>query len=327
MSLKSVWKKLGAAEEAGLLLALAILVLIVGMPHPELFGIGSVKILLRDAAFVGLMAFGMVYLISMIEIDLSIGGMYAVSATSAALMIQAGIDPWPAVLLALSIGTVLGAINGILTALLQVPMIIVTLGTLSVYFGFNLIISGGRPVFGMPRDHLFFRIFGGEFFGLPTPSWVLLIALVILHFVFTKTRFGATVRAIGANVSAAEFIGIRVSRIRIMVTALMGFLCALSGVMALAFFKSVDPSMGIAKELLVIAAVVIGGTSLAGGSGTLIGALIGVFIISIIETGIVFYGIDPNYGRFVTGCVILAAIALDRFLKRRRSARQMQSHM
>ena len=316
-----LWKRLTGFDEAGLVLGVLVLVLAIGIPHPELFSPGSVKTLLRDAAFVGMMVFGMVFLIAMVEIDLSVGGMYAVSATSAALMIKAGIDPWAAFAAALVIGAALGAINGLLTVLLDVPMIIVTLGTLSAYFGLNLIISGGRPIFGMPRDHSFFQFFGGEILGLPTPSWILLIALVGLHFVFKRTRFGATVRAIGANRAAAEFIGIRVGVTRIMVTTLVGVLCAFSGCMTLAFFKAVDPSMGLSKELMVIAAAVIGGTSLAGGTGTLIGALLGVFVISLINTAVVFYNIDPNYSRFVTGCVILGAIALDRFLKRRNAAK------
>lgn len=321
-SLGRIWKRLSSIEEMGLVLAVVILVLAIGIPHPELFSPGSIKTLLRDASFTGLMVFGMVFMIAMVEIDLSVGGIYAVSATSAALLIKAGVDPWAAVGIALAIGAALGAINGLLTVLLDVPMIIVTLGTLSAFFGLNLIISRGHPIFGMPREHPFFAIFGGEFLGLPTPSWVLLASLVILHFVFLHTRFGATVRAIGANRQAAEFIGIRVGRTRILVTALVGLLCAISGCMTLAFFKAVDPSLGHSKELLVIAAAVIGGTSLAGGSGTLIGALLGVFVISLIGTGIVFYGIDPNYSGFVTGCVILGAIALDRILKRRKSARQ-----
>jgi len=315
-------------DEAGLALALVVLVLAIGIPNPEFFELGSVKTLLRQCAFVGIMAFGMVFLVSMVEIDLSVGGIYAVCATSAALLIKAGVDPWASAALALVIGAALGAINGVLTVLLDVPLIIVSLGSLSVFFGINLIISSASAVYGMPREHPFFTFLGGEFFGLPTPAWVLFLAGAVLHFIFFRTRFGATVRAVGANRQAAEFIGINVARTRIYATALVGLLCALSGVLTLAFFKATDPSLGEQKELQVIAAVVIGGTSLAGGSGTLLGALLGVLIISVIDTGVVFFGVDPNYARFVTGCVILAAIALDRVLKRRRRLTDaMQSHL
>jgi ribose transport system permease protein len=317
---RTMLRRLFAIDEIGLILGLILLVLLVGIPNPVLFSLGSVKSILRDGAFVAIMAFGMVYLIAMVEIDLSVGAIYAVSAMVAALMIQAGIDPWLGVLAALLVGVLLGAINALLTILLDVPLIIITLGTLSAYFGFNLIISGAHPVFGLPRDHLFFVIFGGEFLGLPAPTWVMLAIGVILHFVLHRSRFGSTVRAIGSNQHAAEFIGIRLNRIRVITMSLMGLLCAVSGVLTMAYFKAVDPGLGTGRELQVIAAVVIGGTSLAGGSGTLIGALLGVLIISVIQSGIVFFGVDPNYGRFITGVVILLAIALDRILKRRRAS-------
>jgi ribose transport system permease protein len=315
-------------DEAGLVLVFLCLLALIGIPNPELFEFGSIKTLLRQCAFVGIIAFGMVYLVSMVEIDLSVGGIYAVSATSTALLIKSGVDPWFAVPIALCIGTLLGALNGVLMVALDVPLIIVSLGSLSVFFGINLIIVHGSPVYGMPREHPFFTIFGGETLGLPAAVWILLISGVVLHFVFFHTRFGATVRAIGSNRAAAEFIGIKVDRIRILATALLGVLCAVSGIMSLAYFKAVDPSMGGQLELQVIAAVVIGGTSLAGGSGTILGAFLGVLIISVIDSGIVFFSVDPNYARFVTGCVILAAIALDRILKRRRNlADQLQSHL
>lgn len=317
---RDFFQRLTRLDEFGLILALIILILIVGIPNPALFSLGSLKSILRDGAFIAIMAFGMVYLIAMIEIDLSIGALYAICAMVAALLIEAGFDPWIAVFAALLFGACLGALNGWLTILLDVPLIIVSLGTLSVFFGLNLIMSGARPIFGLPRDHLFFVIFGGEFLGLPAPTWVMLILGVLLHIIFFKSRFGATVRAMGSNPKAAEFLGVRMNHMRIAVTAMMGTLCAVSAVLTMAYFKAVDPGLGLQKELQVIAAVVIGGTSLAGGSGTLLGALLGVLIISIIQSGIVFFGVSPNYARFITGVVILLAIALDRILKRRRAA-------
>jgi len=315
-------------EEFGLLLGFVALVLIIGVPHPEFFQLGSVKTLLRQSAFVGILAFGMVFLVSMVEIDLSVGGIYAVSATGAALAIKGGLDPWLAVAMGLCLGALLGAINGVLTVLLEVPLIIVSLGTISVFFGLNFIISGASAVYGMPKAHPFFTVFGGEWLGLPAAAWVLLVVGGVLHVTFQHTRFGATVRAIGSNSAAAEFIGIRVRRTKIWATVLAGFLAALSGVMTLAYFKTADPSMGTGLELQVIAAVVIGGTSLAGGSGSMLGAMLGVLIISVIDSGIVFYGVDPNYARFVTGCVIVTAIALDRAVKRsRRAVDRVQSHL
>jgi ribose transport system permease protein len=311
------WRSL---EDSGLVIVFIAMLLAIGIPYPEFFSFGSVKTILRQSALIGIIAFGMVYLVAMIEIDLSVGGIFAVASTLPAALIKFyHLDPWLAIFLGLVSGVVLGGLNGILTSLLRVPLIIVSLGTLSAYFGLHLILSDGKAIYGLPKDHPFFRFFGGDFLQLPVSVWTAILCAIVLYFVFSHTRFGATVRAIGSNMAAAEFIGVRTGLIRIYATALVGFLCALSGVMTLAYFKSVDTSSGRDLALQVIAGVVIGGTSLAGGSGTIIGAALGVLIITTIDSGLVFYGVNLNYSEFVTGLVIVGAIALDRIVKRRRA--------
>jgi ribose transport system permease protein len=146
--------------------------------------------------------------------------------------------------LALASGIVLGGLNGVLTSLLKVPLIIVSLGTLSAYFGLHLILSDGKAIYGLPKDHPFFRWFGSDLLQLPASVWTAIVCAIVLYFVFVHTRFGATVRAIGSNPAAAEFIGVRTDLIRIYTTALVGFLPAVSGVMTLAYFKAVDTSSG-----------------------------------------------------------------------------------
>jgi ribose transport system permease protein len=314
---RSIWRRLTSFDEAGLLFAFVIMVLVIGVPYPEFFNAGSIEAVLRETTFVAIIAFGMVFLVAMVEIDLSVSGIYAVAGMSTALLIKGGIDPWQAAFIALLAGVAMGALNGLLCNLLEVPLIIVSLGMLSVYFGINLIISHSTAVYGMPRDHSFFTILGGNRFGPPTTVWVSVLVGVILHFVLWHTRYGATVRGIGSNIVAAEFLGIRVARMRVITTTLVGFLAALSGVLTLAFFKTAEPTIGMGLELRVVAAVVIGGTSLAGGSGTILGTALGTLIITLIDSGLVFYGVDTNYSQFVTGIVIVAAIALDRISKRR----------
>jgi ribose transport system permease protein len=317
---KRLGRRRGWREESGLAAVFAIMILVIGVPHPEFFNFGSIKTILRESAFVGIIAFGMVYLVAMVEIDLSVGGIYAVAGTLTAALVKFDqLDPWLAVGGGLAAGLALGAVNGVLTNVIKVPLIIVSLGTLSVYFGLNLIISGGNAIYGMPNTHPFFRIFGSEVLGLPAAVWTAILCAIVLQFVLTRTRFGATVRAIGSNTAAAEFIGVQTGYIRLYATILVGFLAALSGILTLAYFGAVDPSTGRNLGLLVIAAVVIGGTSLAGGSGTIIGTALGVLIITTIDSGLVFYGVNPNYSDFVTGLVIVAAIALDRFVMRRRT--------
>jgi ribose transport system permease protein len=305
-------------EDGGLVIVFVLMVLAIGIPYPEFFSFGSLKTVLRQSALIGIIAFGMVFLVAMVEIDLSVGGIFATASSLAALLIKFyHLDPWLAVAVALLAGVFLGALNGILTGLLKVPLIIVSLGTLSAYFGLHLILSDGKAVYGLPKDHPFFTWFGGDLFELPVSVWTSIGCAIVLYFVFVHTRFGAMVRAVGSNPSAAEFIGININLVRIYTTALVGLLAAFSGVMTLAYFKAVDTSSGRSLGLEVIAAVVIGGTSLAGGSGTIIGAALGVLIITTIDSGLVFYGVNLNYSEFVTGAVIISAIALDRISKRR----------
>lgn len=321
---RGLLSRVGRFEELGLLLALIGLAIVIGIPNPEFFSARSLVTILRQSAFIGIIAFGMVFLIAMVEIDLAVGGIYGISAIAGALLIQGGVDPWIAVLLSIMGATLLGALNGVLANVLEVPLIIVSLGSLSAFRGLGLILSNARPITGMPRTHPFFAFFGANILGVPAPVWVLIIAGIVLHVVLSRTRFGATVRAIGSNQAAANFTGLHVARHRIMVTALVGFLCGLSGTLTLAFFKAADPTLGAGMELQVVAAVVIGGTSLAGGSGSLIGAFIGVLLISTIASGLVFFGVSANWAQFVTGVFILAAIALDRAVKRRRASNSVE---
>src|ERR1700735_2022593 len=305
-------------DESGLVIVFVVMIVAIGIPYPEFLSFGSIKTILRQSALIGIIAFGMVFLVAMVEIDLSVGGIFATASSLAALLIKFyHLDPWLAVAVALLAGVFLGALNGILTGLLKVPLIILSLGTLALYFGLHLILSDGKAVYGLPKDHPFFTWFGGDLFELPVSVWTSIGCAIVLYFVFVHTRFGAMVRAVGSNPSAAEFIGININLVRIYTTALVGLLASFSGVMTLAYFKAVATSSGRSLGLEVIAAVVIGGTSLAGGSGTIIGAALGVLIITTIDSGLVFYGVNLNYSEFVTGAVIIGAIALDRISKRR----------
>ena len=309
------------SEDTGLVVVFLLMLLAIGIPYPDFFSFGSMKTILRQSALVGIIAFGMVYLVAMVEIDLSVGGIFAVASSLPALLMKFyHVDPWIAVAVALAAGVVLGSINGILTSLSEgsadhrVARHIVRLfrsASDSVRRQSDLRAAERSSV--LPD-------FGSDLLEIPASVWTAVVCAIVLYFVFGHTRFGATVRAIGSNPAAAEFMGVRTGLIRVYTTALVGLMAALSGVMTLAYFKAVDTSSGRSLGLQVIAAVVIGGTSLAGGSGTIIGAALGVLIITTIDSGLVFYGVNLNYSEFVTGVVIIGAIALDRVLKRRRAA-------
>ncbi|HEY7014708.1 MAG TPA: ABC transporter permease, partial [Streptosporangiaceae bacterium] len=173
----------------------------------------------------------------------------------------------------------------------------------------------------LPADDPFFTFFGGDLLGVPVAVWVFALAVVVLSLLFTRTRFGARVRAIGSNPEAAEFSGLPLARTRILALALSGLMAGLAAVLALAFFIAGDPTIGQAYELTAIAAAIIGGTPLAGGSGSVVGAATGTLILSVVTAALVFFEIPINWTQFATGGVILIAVASAPLLRRVRARR------
>jgi ribose/xylose/arabinose/galactoside ABC-type transport system permease subunit len=308
-------------EELGVIVALGLLVGLVGAIKPTFVDPDNLLNLSASNAFVGILALGMVFLLAMREIDLSIGWMFNFSAVVAALAIRNGLDPFLAAGLGIAFGAVLGLFNGILAVGLRLPVLIVTLGTLSMYHGLSLVVNESRAV--VPprevRDGPFFNLFTTELFGtIPVVSVVFVVLAVVLHVVLHKTRFGYRTLAIGSNPEAARLAGVPIGRTKIQVLVLMGAVAGLSGVLFVGFRGAVDPNSGADFLLPVIAAVIVGGTPLAGGAGTIFGTLIGVLIIAVIGSGVVFLVIDAVWSTFVTGLVIVVAVGVDQLVRQRR---------
>lgn len=309
-------------DELGVIAALVTLVLVIGAFHPTFLEWAQLVDVVEQAAFVGILACGTTYLLAMRELDLSVGSIYALSIIGAATLMQSGMNPWLGAVAGVVLGTLLGTVNGIICEAIRIPSIITTLGTLSLFRGLALAISDGKNVADLPRAHGFFTIVGGDLLEVPVPVWVLLIVALVLTIVLRSTRFGTTVRAIGSNPEAARFSGISLSRTRVKVLALSGGLAGLSGMLTLAFFASGDPTIGNGYELQAIAAAIIGGTPLRGGSGTVWGSVLGAVILGTVASGLVYFGVPINWNLFATGVVILLAVALDSVLRRRRTTTQ-----
>jgi ribose transport system permease protein len=310
-------------KELGILLVLVGMVAFIAVFNPGFLSVDSLSNAAQRAAWYGIMALGIVFLLSMGEIDLSIGALYAVCINAAAIMMtEWGWDPWLGAAAGVTLGLLLGAFNGVLANLFGLPAIIITLGTLSLFRGLALIISGGRFVYGIPREHAFFEIFGSAPMGVPMVIWVFAALTLILAVVYRSTRYGYLVRSIGSNARAARLSGIPIARMRLITLTLMGGLCGISAMLTLAFFSTADPNLGTGYELQAIAAAIIGGTALSGGRGTVIGAAIGAVVIAVIGSGITRFGISANYSTFVTGAMILLAVGVDALVRRRQERRR-----
>jgi ribose transport system permease protein len=309
-------------DETGVALALLVLVVIVGILRPNFLQPLTLFQQLSGAAFIGMLALGMVFVVVIRDIDLSIGWMFNFSAVIAAKLMVAGVDPWIAAIVGVAFGGLLGLINGTLAVALRIPVIIVTLGTLSMYRGLSLVVNESRAVVPPDKTSSFFALFDIKVFGLiPSVAILFLIVAVLMHLLLHRTRFGYRVQAMGSNPEAARLGGIPVDRTRIQVLVLMGLICGLTGAMFLGFREAIDPVTGGDYLLPVVAAVIIGGTPLSGGRGTIVGAVLGALIIQVITTGILFLGVDVKWSTFVTGAVIILAVAVDQLVRRQRERR------
>lgn len=309
-------------DELGVVVVLVLLVLGVGALRPAFLDPGNLLSTAHNSVYIALMACGMVFALAMREVDLSVGGMYAMGVVVGALLIRDGWSPWLAAGAVLALCALLGAVNGAITTYLGLPSFIVTLAASMLLRGVGLALAEGEQITDLPAEHAFFTFFGGgELIGVPVAVWVLVLAIAVLTVLFTRTRFGARVRAIGSNPEAAEFSGLPIARTRILALALSGLMSGLAAVLALAFFIAGDPTIGQAYELTAIAAAIIGGTPLAGGTGSVPGAAAGTLILGVVTAALVFFEVPINWTTFATGGVILLAVAAAPVLRRARARR------
>ena len=311
-------KRFFAFEELGVGVALGLLVVLIGGFHPKFLHQDVLLSALQSASFVAIIAYGMVFLLAMIEIDLSVGGTYTMAIIVSAKLMAGGMNPWIAALLGIGVGAAMGFANGVVSSFLRLPLIIITLGTLSIYGGLVTVVSNAQPVANVPVTDSFFSTLGGNWLGIPVAAWFALALVLVLTVVFTKTRFGSMVKAVGSNPQAAAFSGIPSGRVRLWAVTLTGALAGVSGVLSLAYYQGADPTTGANLNLQVIAAAIIGGTAISGGTGTVPGALIGALIVSVINSGLIFFAIPANWTNVVTGAVIIIAVGSDSFLRLRR---------
>jgi ribose transport system permease protein len=309
-------------DEIGVIVALVVMMIFIGIARPHFLNPLNLLTLLGHTTFLGMLAVGMVFLLAIREIDLSVGWMFNLSAVGTALLMVAGVNPWLAAFAGLLFGALLGFVNGLLAITLRLPAIIITLGTYSMFQGLSLVIDRGRAVVPPDQTSSYFTLASEKIAGiLPITGAVFLALAIVMHFVLHRTRFGYRVQAVGSNPEAAALAGISNATVRLQTLGLMGAICGLSGALYVGFRGAIDPNEGSDFVLAVVAAVIIGGTPLSGGAGTVIGAVIGMLIIQVISSGLIFFGIDATWSTFVTGAVIVIAVSLDQFVKYQRTRR------
>jgi ribose transport system permease protein len=281
--------------------------------------------ILRNAALIGIVAVGMTYLLIAGEIDLSVGSVFGfLTVIMGLLVVEVGLNPWLAMVGAIAVGAVIGAINGLIRTRIGIPSFIVTLAMLVAYRSGALIASAERPLTTRGRTP-FYEFTGGELFGiLPWHVLWMLAIMALGGLVLARTRFGYHLYATGGNLEAARLAGIDTDRVKLAAFVLTGALCGVIGALLFGYLRVAEPTTGTGFEFRVIGAVIVGGVALTGGRGTIYGGLIGALIISMITSGLVLLGFSQDVGDIATGALIIAAGTIG-LLVRRAAARRLRT--
>lgn len=306
-------------ESSGPLIGLAALVVVLSVLSPVFLSVANLFNVFQQIAVLAILALGATAVIITGGIDLSVGSVLALSGVVLGwASVNAG---WPvplALLLALGAGAAIGALNGVLITAGRLPPFIATLATLSIARGLALIVSDGRPLSGYPR---WFRALSSfDLLGVVPLSVLLVVVLYVLGWLYLKYRpSGRALYAIGGNEEVARLSGLRVNREKLKVYTVAGLLAGVGGLLLTARLNSAQPNAGVATELDVIAAVVIGGASLSGGTGSVGGTLVGALIIGVLRNGLNLLDVSSFWQRVVIGAVIAAAVMTDTLRKGRQS--------
>lgn len=299
----------------GLILILLLAVLLLSVVSDAFMTFTNIMNVFRQVSIIGILAVGMTFIILTAGIDLSIGSLMAVSAVIAASIVQA--DPGlvaVAVAAGMLASGLLGGVSGAMSAKLNVAPFVATLAMMTIARGVALLYTNGRPI---TIDSAPFRYLGQGYVGpVPVPVIIFILITIIMAVVLYKTKFGRYVFAIGGNEQAAKISGVRVAKVKIWVYVINGFLAGLAGILLASRISSGQPNSGMGYELDAIAAVVIGGTSLFGGKGTLMGTVVGVLIIGVINNGLNLLDVSSYWQQIIKGLIIAGAVILDQRAKK-----------
>jgi ribose/xylose/arabinose/galactoside ABC-type transport system permease subunit len=310
-----IWRVLLAREStlAGVVL---LLVVFLSFASPYFMTPGNMTVVGRQIGLALIISVGMTFVILIGGIDLSVGSVVAlVSVLTGEFMVVFGLPPAISVILAIACGALVGVVNGTINAYVGIPSFVVTLGMLAVARGLSLGITSGSTISGFPPEFLYLG--QGSFLAIPIPVWIAAVVALGAHFVLTRTTFGRHVYFVGSNEEAAKLSGIQVRRIKVTVFVIASSLAALAAVLETSRLSVGQPAAGNGYELLAIGAAVIGGASLFGGVGGILGTALGTSLLLLIQNALILLGISAYWQQVFSGVIIVAAVALNMWRKKR----------
>lgn len=309
---KKVMRKLMAYNELGALVPLVALMLIVAVINPNFFNIENIIDIIRSASFSFFIGVPLTFLLTAGGMDLSVGSTLSLAGVVVAYCIRGGFNILVAILAALAVGTLIGLINGIIIVKFGQPAFITTLGTQYIFSGIALVWTGGLAVSGMTNE---FKAIGQKYLfnTVPIPILYAVIIGIAGYIILDKSKFGRSIAAIGGNTETAYLAGIPVVKRRIIIYMAVGLMAAFDGVIWAARFASGIPGAGDGVNLKIMAAVIIGGTSPSGGSGTIVGTAIGCVLLATITNFLILIGIPSTAQMLIFGLILILAIFIDKY--------------
>lgn len=311
-------KGLIVSREAGIALVLLVAGIILSLSSPYFFTVSNLAIVARQVSLSAIIAIGMTFVILLGGIDLSVGSVVAfASVITGFVMVRLQMPIPVAILSGLLTGALVGIANGILVIKTGVPPFIVTLGMMGVARGAALVVTKGSTISGLPSAYL--PLGQGFLFGFPIPVLILIVIAVIAHIFLSRTTMGRHIYFIGSNEEAAVLSGINVNRVKTIVFMLCASLAASEAVIETSRMSTAQPAAGVGYELTAIGAVIIGGASLFGGEGTILGTILGATLLGLITNGLILLGVSAYWQQVFSGSIIILAVTLDMWRKGRSS--------
>lgn len=296
-------------QRLSVLSILIVMCIFFGLSSKVFFSTENLLTVALQTVIIAIIAIGQTFVIITTGIDLSIGSTIALSGIITSMLLVAKVPVFFSIIVGLLVGIAIGFVNGLVIVYGKVPPFIVTLGTMSIVRGIALVLTNGIPITNLPSS---FTVIGsGRILGIPIPVYIMIVLALVFGFILSKTKLGRYNYAIGSNFEAARLSGIDTKKVLLSIYAISGFLAACAGIILTARIVSGQPTSGTGYELDAVAASVIGGASLLGGEGTVLGTVIGAFVIGVLRNGLNLLNVSAFWQQIAIGIVIIAAVYFD----------------
>ncbi|MER9297380.1 ABC transporter permease [Mesorhizobium sp. M0621] len=306
-------------REAGLIVIILALCIAMSFASPHFLTWGNFRAMMMSFSIEGIVVVGMTILLIVGGIDLSVGSVVCFSMVVSGALFLAGLDPWTASLIGIGVSALIGAAMGFFVTVIGLNHFITSLAAMVIVRGMCLVVTKGTPLSLFTLPPAFKAVGQGSFNNIPYVILIFVVVVAIFDLLLRRATAFRKVFYTGSNEKAAQFSGIRTNQVKFWVTVLCSTLAGLAGVIYMARFGAATPTFGAGMELNIIAAAVIGGASLNGGSGTIFGAILGMALLSVVTSSLILLDISVYWQDMIKGCILLAAVSIDHFLHRKKS--------